>query len=582
MKKKVEKLTKAERIAEYNKKVINYNRVVSQELSNRRKIKKANPDCFISIQNLNKIYGNLFQAVYDFSLDIKKNEFIVLVGPSGCGKTTTLRMIAGLEDITAGNLFIDGTYANTLPPKDRNLAMVFQSYALYPHMSIYDNMAFSLKIKSYDLPLLDEQGNQMYGIDEKALFKANLSLANLQRDLKNATKYGFEEESHDIVIKPLLEEIEKTKKRIEEISNNKIALTKERKMRKEEISAQVIKTAKVLQIEQYLNSKPKELSGGQRQRVALGRAIVKNAKLFLMDEPLSNLDAKLRVSMRSEIKKLHKTINATTIYVTHDQTEAMTMADRIVVMNQGRIQQIGTPYEIYNSPENIFVATFIGSPAMNLFDVVVKDNQIDLLEGNALKLDKTINDAITKHVENELAKISEFEKNGLKREEEKQLIVKKESLVLQICNGKYKAKYDEKGKVIDPFHNLSLNKEEQEICQTLYNNELEKLLNDKAIYESMFKNKEYKVMLGIRPEDIYLKDAAKEQSVKPSNIIKIKVNLSELLGNEYYLHANLLNKDFIFKANANKSINENEPVEVYFDMNKVYLFDTLNSKLIKW
>lgn len=581
MKKKTQKLSREERIIEYNKRVINYNRVVSQELSNRSKAKRANPDSFISIQNLNKIYGNLFQAVYDFSLDIKKNEFIVLVGPSGCGKSTTLRMIAGLEDITAGNLFIDGAYANTLPPKDRNLAMVFQSYALYPHMSIYDNMAFSLKIKSYDMPLLDEKGNQMYGVDERALDKARFNLLDSKTKLKNASKYGFEHESKELVVKPLEEEIKKTEKLIDEISNTQVALTKERKMSKEEISNQVNKTAKILQIEQYLNSKPKELSGGQRQRVALGRAIVKNTKLFLMDEPLSNLDAKLRVSMRSEIKKLHKIINATTIYVTHDQTEAMTMADRIVVMNNGKIQQIGTPYEIYNSPENVFVATFIGSPAMNLFDVTISNNQIDLLNGNSLKLDKSIADAITKHIESELSTIADFEKNGLKKEEEKQLVVKKESLILQICNGKYKAKYDESGKVIDPFHNLSLNEEELEICKTLYNNELEKLFNDKLIYESMLKGKEYKVMLGIRPEDIYLKDAAKEQTVKPSNLIKIKVSLSELLGNEYYLHANLLNKDFIFKANASKSINENEFVDVYFDMNKLYLFDTLNSKLIK-
>ena len=201
----------------------------------------------LRLEQISKAYDEK-QILDGFNLDIKKNEFIVLVGPSGCGKSTTLRMIAGLEDITAGNLFIDGAYANTLPPKDRNLAMVFQSYALYPHMSIYDNMAFSLKIKSYDMPLLDEKGNQMYGVDERALDKARFNLLDLKTKLKNASKYGFEHESKELVVKPLEEEIKKTEKLIDEISNTQVALTKERKMSKEEISNQVNKTAKILQI----------------------------------------------------------------------------------------------------------------------------------------------------------------------------------------------------------------------------------------------------------------------------------------------------------------------------------------------
>ena len=240
------------------------------------------------MEHINKIYDNHVQAVYDFNLDIKPREFIVFVGPSGCGKSTTLRMIAGLENITYGNLFINGIYSNDLEPKDRDIAMVFQSYALYPHMSVYENMAFGLKI---------------------------------------------------------------------------------RRMPKYEIDKRVHEAARILQIEEYLDRKPKALSGGQRQRVALGRAIVRNAKVFLMDEPLSNLDAKLRVQMRSEIVKLHQALGATTIYVTHDQTEAMTMASRIVVMKLGRIQQVGTPIEIYNHPANLFVAGFIGSPAMNFLKV---------------------------------------------------------------------------------------------------------------------------------------------------------------------------------------------------------------------
>ena len=247
----------------------------------------------LSLRHIDKIYDNNVQAVFDFNLEIKDKEFIVFVGPSGCGKSTTLRMIAGLEDISAGEFYIDDKLMNDVEPKDRDIAMVFQSYALYPHMSVYDNMAFGLKLK---------------------------------------------------------------------------------KTPKEEIDKRVREAARILEIEDYLDRKPKALSGGQRQRVALGRAIVRNAKVFLMDEPLSNLDAKLRVQMRSEIIKLHERINATTIYVTHDQTEAMTMADRIVVMTAGYIQQIGTPKEIYNNPKNMFVAGFLGAPATNFLQGTYQGN----------------------------------------------------------------------------------------------------------------------------------------------------------------------------------------------------------------
>ena len=238
----------------------------------------------LQLKNINKIYDNKVQAVFDFNLDIAEHEFIVFVGPSGCGKSTTLRMIAGLEDISSGELYINGQLMNDVQPKDRDIAMVFQSYALYPHMTVYDNMAFALTLK---------------------------------------------------------------------------------KMPKAEIDKRVHEAAEILELTPYLKRKPKALSGGQRQRVALGRAIVCNAKVFLMDEPLSNLDAKLRVQMRAEIIRLHNQLNATTIYVTHDQTEAMTMASRIVVMKDGHIQQVGTPREIYDHPSNLFVASFIGSPAMN-------------------------------------------------------------------------------------------------------------------------------------------------------------------------------------------------------------------------
>ncbi|TZE83117.1 ABC transporter ATP-binding protein [Calorimonas adulescens] len=241
----------------------------------------------VVFKNISKVYPGGVKAVDNFNLEIKDKEFVVLVGPSGCGKSTTLRMVAGLEEISSGELYIDGKLVNDVPPKDRDIAMVFQNYALYPHMNVYENMAFGLKL---------------------------------------------------------------------------------RKTPRDEIDRRVKEAAKILDIEGLLNRKPKALSGGQRQRVALGRAIVRNPKVFLMDEPLSNLDAKLRVQMRTELSKLHDRLQTTFIYVTHDQTEAMTMGNRIVVMKDGVIQQVASPQEIYNRPQNIFVAGFIGSPEMNFID----------------------------------------------------------------------------------------------------------------------------------------------------------------------------------------------------------------------
>jgi multiple sugar transport system ATP-binding protein len=238
----------------------------------------------VSLVNISKVYSGNVQAVCDVSLSIEKKEFIVLVGPSGCGKTTILRMIAGLEDITGGKIYIGDKMVNDVPPKDRDIAMVFQNYALYPHMTVFENMAFALKLRKYP---------------------------------------------------------------------------------KNEILTRVNEAAEILGIKKYLDRKPKELSGGQRQRVALGRAIVRKPLVFLFDEPLSNLDAKLRVQMRTEIKKLHQRLQATIVYVTHDQTEALTMGDRIVVLKDGVIQQVDDPLTLYGKPNNSFVASFIGSPPMN-------------------------------------------------------------------------------------------------------------------------------------------------------------------------------------------------------------------------
>ncbi len=358
-------------------------------------------DAYVSLRHIDKVYDNNVQAVFDFNLDIKKREFIVLVGPSGCGKSTTLRMIAGLESITRGELYIDGELCNDKTPKDRDIAMVFQSYALYPHMSVYDNMAFGLKIKH--LP-------------------------------------------------------------------------------KSEIDKRVHEAARILQIEEYLDRKPKALSGGQRQRVALGRAIVRNAKVFLMDEPLSNLDAKLRVQMRSEIIKLHEALNATTIYVTHDQTEAMTMASRIVVMKLGRVQQIGTPMEIYNEPANKFVAGFIGSPSMNFMKVHYDNGVVTFSTGETLKLPKEL----------------------------------------------------VKGKKIPS-----------------------------------------EVILGIRPEDIHPGDSL-EYKGQVDGVYPLEVKVAELLGQEYYVHADFGGTDLVSKFPAVDVIKIGDKVTAAFNLKKIKFFDPVS------
>ena len=258
----------------------------------------------VELKNVTKIYDGKKVIIDNVDLTINDKEFLVLVGSSGCGKSTLLRMIAGLEDITKGEIYIDDKLVNNVHPKDRDIAFVFQNYALYPHMSVYENMAFPLKM---------------------------------------------------------------------------------RKMSKKDIDVKVKEAAEILDLTELLNRKPKQLSGGQRQRVALGRAIVRNPKVFLMDEPLSNLDAKLRVQMRSEIKKLHQKLQTTFIYVTHDQTEALTMGDRRAVIDKGIIQQIGTPIEVYNKPTNKFVGGFLGSPAMNFINAKVENNSITI-NGSAFEL----------------------------------------------------------------------------------------------------------------------------------------------------------------------------------------------------
>ncbi|NLN79978.1 MAG: sn-glycerol-3-phosphate ABC transporter ATP-binding protein UgpC [Erysipelotrichia bacterium] len=406
---------------------------------------------YVSLRGIDKVYDNKVQAVFDFNLDIAKKEFVVFVGPSGCGKSTTLRMIAGLEEITAGELWIDGEYSNDRAPKDRDIAMVFQSYALYPHMSVYDNMAFGLKIRRFPQ-------------------------AEIDRRVKEA--------------------------------------------------------ARILEIEELLQRKPKALSGGQRQRVALGRAIVRNAKVFLMDEPLSNLDAKLRVQMRSEIIKLHEELGATTIYVTHDQTEAMTMATRIVVMKAGYIQQVGSPLEIYNNPANLFVASFIGSPAMNFIDATLNKGVLTLSNGKKVKLD-----------DKQLTALDEF--------------VAHEGKLLR--------------RQIDELNDeLALKTKEDPALKE----KIEKLEEHLASL-----GKKMDIVFGIRPEDIF--EATPENKEKhQSDVYQIQVSVAELLGHEYYVHALFGTNNIVAKIPSERAINIHDKLNLVFDLTKVHLFDKNSTKRI--
>ena len=358
----------------------------------------------LSLRNINKVYPNGFHAVKDFNLEIEDKEFIIFVGPSGCGKTTTLRMIAGLEEISTGDLEIDGKRMNDVEPKDRDIAMVFQNYALYPHMTVYDNMAFGLKL---------------------------------------------------------------------------------RKVPKDEIDKMVREAAKILDLEALLDRKPKALSGGQRQRVAMGRAIVRNPKVFLMDEPLSNLDAKLRGQMRIEISKLHQRLGTTIIYVTHDQTEAMTLGTRIVVMSAGIVQQVDTPQALYDAPCNLFVAGFIGSPQMNFLDAVCK------VDGDKVFL--------------EVGKAS---------------IQLTEAKAKKLIEGGYDGK---------------------------------------------------KVVLGVRPEDVY--DEEEFIAASPNTVIESEIRVYEMLGAEVYLYFDYEGANMTARVKPSTKARTGDVVKFALDAEKIHVFD---------
>ena len=525
---------------------------------NNKRVVDSTVDGFVVLKDIGKVYQNRVQAVFDFNLSINQNEFIVLVGPSGCGKSTTLRMIAGLEDITKGYLYIDKVLANYLESKDRDIAMVFQNYALYPNLTVYDNIGFGLKAKRVD---------------------------------------------------------------------------------KETIRKKVFEAAEILDLGQYLDRYPRELSGGQMQRVALGRAIVRDSKLFLLDEPLSNLDAKLRVQMRSEIVKLHKRINATTIYVTHDQTEAMTMADRIVVMNKGVIQQIGTPMEIYNNPNNVFVATFVGNPPMNVFKAniqgdVISDgnNRIELPQGTSSGYRKYIEEkqqffkqfAKIGALEEQQCILSEIDKalNFIRKKDDqyKQIVREVVEKMLSLKESFTHFTEEDGSRVLSELDSDSteglrlelqqLKKQLQE-CDLTVEGILKKYdsagmfvnVEKMPVAGKTKKNKQVKTLteknletidrffnaysadeatseayVGIRPEDIHFCDTFNGNK---SNTLTVEANFVELLGSEYCIYIELFGTTLIMKAPLQKTVHTGDKLDICFDMDKLRLFDGVSGTRVK-
>lgn len=520
--------------------------MVDRQILNKKLVKKAPDGVCISFRHINKIYPNHTQAVFDFNLDIKEKEFIVFVGPSGCGKSTTLRMLAGLEEITYGDLFIDGKYANDLMPKERDVAMVFQNYALYPNMTVYDNMAFSLQARRYD---------------------------------------------------------------------------------KNEIDVRVREAAEILEIEDYLDEKPANLSGGQRQRVALGRAIVRNAKVFLMDEPLSNLDAKLRVQMRSEIVKLHNRVGATTVYVTHDQTEAMTMASRIVVMRSGYVQQIGTPKEIYDNPDNVFVARFIGNPAMNIIDCQVQKNTLSLPNGLSVKLSaaqlkqiESFYGGKIESIENKIKSVEkdieerryelthpQYVKDVLSMDREKNARAKRVNRLSERIKKLKRDKPDEDVTAMTDELDVMqkeladfIEREEQRIKNTqypevmpknadavfekddyllIYSRDLIRLREDLERYSAVTLGKNYPLLFGVRPEEIF--EAEKYQSKSAgSDEFTVKVVVAELLGREYFVHFYVGESDVIAKINTENELVSGDELKLKLDLKHMHLFDAISEERI--
>ena len=585
------------------------------------KSRNGNVDSFVSLQGINKVYPNGVQAVYDFNLDINKNDFIVLVGPSGCGKSTTLRMVAGLEDISSGYLYIDGVLSNYLPSKSRDISMVFQSYALYPQMSVYENIAFPLRIRKYDkkkydyelvyykevIELLDKEDivqSIINSYDKSLNFgKPYEYISTKYNCLDGSAKYLLKEflkltklefiETEFINIKDSIKEqysnkLENRKETLKakgkfvnddfvytDINGNEIYI--KAKLTEQEIRNKVFEAATILDLGPYLDRLPKELSGGQMQRVALGRAIVRNAKVFLMDEPLSNLDAKLRVMMRSEIVRIHEQIGATTIYVTHDQTEAMTMATKIVVMSKGWVQQVGTPKEVYSKPNNLFVAKFIGSPAMNIFDGTYNDGTITLDDGFKVDFGEKL---ILAHKKFYTKKIEETERLLSLLDTDIEGEVTRTELA-KIFSAKSYAKNEKEAKDIDVLTYSKKKKKKIFAKKAVKGFDLEETrtnLNEMlAKYKEAFTSS-HTIKLGIRPENIHVASTYKEKDKSASFVIE--PNVVELLGGEYLLHSTYNGIEMIAKVPATLEVKAHEQIKLVMSKNLIHIFDEISGERI--
>ena len=585
------------------------------------KIRNGNVDSFVSLQGINKVYPNGVQAVYDFNLDINKNDFIVLVGPSGCGKSTTLRMVAGLEDISSGYLYIDGVLSNYLPSKSRDISMVFQSYALYPQMSVYENIGFPLRIRKYDKKKYDYElvyyKEVIELLDKEDIVQSIINSYDKSLNFGKpyeyiSTKYNCLDGSAKYLLKEVLKltklefietEFINIKDSIKEQYSNKLENRKETlkakgkfvnddfvytdlngneiyikaKLTEQEIRNKVFEAATILDLGPYLDRLPKELSGGQMQRVALGRAIVRNAKVFLMDEPLSNLDAKLRVMMRSEIVRIHEQIGATTIYVTHDQTEAMTMATKIVVMSKGWVQQVGTPKEVYSKPNNLFVAKFIGSPAMNIFDGTYNDGTITLDDGFKVDFGEKL---ILAHKKFYTKKIEETERLLSLLDTDIEGEVTRTELA-KIFSAKSYAKNEKEAKDIDVLTYSKKKKKKIFAKKAVKGFDLEETrsnLNEMlAKYKEAFTSS-HTIKLGIRPENIHVASTYKEKDKSASFVIE--PNVVELLGGEYLLHSTYNGIEMIAKVPATLEVKAHEQIKLVMSKNLIHIFDEISGERI--
>lgn len=566
---------------------------------------KAEENVFLCLKHLEKIYPNGEKAVHDFSLDISKEEFIVIVGPSGCGKSTMLRMIAGLEDITSGDIYLEGELLNYKPSKDRKMAIVFQSYALYPQMNVFDNIAFPLTINKYPMPVrcgelfFWGEIQRKLAQDADAVYKALREEAESRKSKraraeKFALRCGISAEAANLLLElyrecggtetgadwkeKIAEKVEAGKRELAEkgaaadeeyylVDENGKHLIENRKLTAFEIKQRVFETAEKLDLVPYLDKLPRELSGGQMQRVALGRAIIKNVPIFMMDEPLSNLDAKLRLTMRSEIVKLHHKIGATTIYVTHDQTEAMTMATRIVVMSRGFIQQIGTPKEIYNDPANIFVAQFIGSPSMNVFEAQYEKDGIINLGGMKIcggEKMRQIHDEFYKNATKEFeAMLENFD--GAAQEKLLQILS---------CTGESK-KFGKVGVKKEKGLKKLFSLFKKQPAENVADKQAE-IVREKCGQLARNTNSDHKVLLGIRPERVLIEKCEEGKDYTGCSVVMPTV--CELLGGEYNIHFDFCGRDVVANFDAKQTISVNDRIAVSFLPEDIFLFDPVTGK----